>query len=61
MYSRIRDLRDDRDLTQKDMAKKLNITQATFSLYETGALDIPTVVLIQLSMFYNVNIDYLLG
>lgn len=61
MYRRIRDLREDRDLTQQYLAKKLNITQATYSRYETGALDIPTVILIQLSKFYNVSIDYLLG
>ncbi|MGG0825153.1 helix-turn-helix transcriptional regulator [Paenibacillus turicensis] len=61
MYRRIRDLREDRDLTQQDLAKKLNITQATYSRYETGALDIPTVILIKLSKFYNVSIDYLLG
>ena len=61
MYTKIRDLREDRDLTQHQMANFLNITQATYSRYESGDLDIPSAVLIKLSKFYNVNIDYLLG
>ena len=61
MYAKIRALREDRDLTQQQMADFLNITQATYSRYESGDLDIPSVVLIKLSQFYNVSIDYLLG
>lgn len=61
MYARIRALREDRDLTQQQMANLLNITQATYSRYESGDLDIPSAALIKLSQFYNVNIDYLLG
>lgn len=61
MYKRIRDLREDRDLTQQEMAKLLHISQATYSRYESGELDIPTAVLITLSKFYSVSIDYLLN
>ena len=61
MYQRIRDLREDRDLKQEDLAKILNCTQACYSHYESGKRDIPTDVLIQLSAFYNVSVDYLLG
>jgi transcriptional regulator with XRE-family HTH domain len=61
MYKRIRDLREDKDLTQQQMAKMLNITQTTYSRYETGVLDVPSVVLIKLSEFHNVSIDYILG
>ncbi|WP_438431794.1 helix-turn-helix domain-containing protein [Gorillibacterium sp. sgz500922] len=61
MYKKIRDLREDKDLTQQELATMLHLTQATYSRYETGDLDIPTGVLIQLSKFYKVSIDYLLG
>ncbi|WP_025692835.1 helix-turn-helix domain-containing protein [Paenibacillus zanthoxyli] len=61
MYKRIRDLREDKDLTQQELANMLHITQATYSRYESGDLDIPTAVLITLSKFYGVSIDYLLG
>ena len=61
MYKRIRDLRIDRDLTQTQVAKLLNMSQTGYSKYETGENDIPTVVLIKLSRFYNTSIDYLLG
>ncbi|WP_341282224.1 helix-turn-helix transcriptional regulator [Paenibacillus sp. FSL H8-0537] len=61
MYKRIRDLREDKDLTQQEMAKLLHISQATYSRYESGELDIPTAVLITLSKFYSVSIDYLLN
>lgn len=61
MYEKIRNLREDKDLTQQQMAEHLNITQATYSRYESGNLDVPSVVLIKLSKFYNVSIDYLLG
>lgn len=61
MYKKIRDLREDKDLTQQEMAKFLNISQATYSRYENGELDIPTSVLIQLSQFYHVSVDYLLN
>ena len=60
-YSRIRDLREDRDLNQTQIAKMLGMSQTGYSKYETGENDIPTSVLIQLARFYNTSIDYLLG
>ena len=60
MY-RLLELRTDRDFYQKDVAKFLNITQRNYSYIETGKSDIPTYVLIKLSEFYNVSVDYLLG
>ncbi len=61
MYKRIRDLREDKDLTQTELAKVLGMSQTGYSKYETGENDIPTAVLIKLSHFYDVSIDYLLG
>ena len=61
MYQRIRDLREDRDLLQKDVAAYLKCTQVCYSNYETGKRDIPTEVLRILADFYHVSIDYLLG
>ena len=61
MYSRIRDLREDRDLNQTEVARMLGMSQTGYSKYETGENDIPTVILIKLSRFYNTSIDYLLG
>ena len=61
MYPRIRDLREDADLTQREMAEKLNCSQQVYSNYELGQRDIPTAVLIALAKFHNTTIDYLLG
>ena len=61
MYRRIRDLREDRDLLQKDLAKILNCTQVCYSNHEMGKRDLPTEVLIQLARFYHTSTDYLLG
>ena len=61
MYKRIRDLREDRDMTQKEMAAKLNCSQQVYSNYELGQRDIPTDILIKLSYIYNVSTDYILG
>ena len=61
MYKRIRDLREDRDLSQTEVAKFLNMSQTGYSKYEVGTNDIPTKILIQLAKFYNTSIDYLLG
>ena len=61
MYQRIRDLREDRDLKQKDMANLLNCSQQVYSNYELGQRDIPTDVLIKLALYYNVSVDYILG
>ena len=61
LYRRIRDLREDNDLTQKDMANALRCSQQVYSNYELGQRDIPTDILIKLSSFYNVSVDYILG
>ena len=61
MYRRIRDLREDNDLTQKDMAKILCCSQQVYSNYELGQRDIPTAVLIALAKHYKVSADYILG
>lgn len=61
MYRRIRDLREDRDLKQRQVADYLNCSQQVYSNYELGQRDIPTDVLIRLADFYNVSVDYLLG
>lgn len=61
MYRRLRDLREDRDLNQTEVAAKLHISQATYSRYESGALDIPSAALIALAEFYCTSVDYLLG
>ena len=60
-YKRIRDLREDRELTQKEIASHLNCSQQVYSNYELGQRDIPTDVLIKLSAFYKVSVDYILG
>lgn len=60
-YQRIRDLREDHDLKQREIADYLNCSQRVYSNYELGQRDIPTDVLIRLSNFYNVSVDYLLG
>ena len=61
MYQRIRDLREDRDLTQTQVAKILGMSQTGYSKYETGENDLPTSVLIRLADFYQTSIDYLLN
>lgn len=61
MYQRIRDLREDHDLFQKDLAAYLHCSQVCYSHYELGYRDIPTDVLIKLSVFYGTSVDYLLG
>lgn len=61
MYPRIRDLREDRDLNQTQVATMLGMSQTGYSKYETGENDIPTAVLIKLARFYQTSIDYLLG
>ena len=58
---KIRDIREDRDLTQKQISKLLNCTQQTYSRYETGEITIDIYNLIKLSKFYNTSTDYLLG
>ena len=61
MYERIRDLREDHDLKQRQIADYLHCSQQVYSNYELGQRDIPTQVLIDLANFYHVSIDYLLG
>ena len=61
MYRRIRDLREDKDLTQTQMGKILSCSQRVYSNYERGDIDIPTAILIKLADFYNVSVDYLLN
>ena len=61
MYNRIRDLRTDRDLTQKQVAEILNCSQQVYSNYELGQRDVPTEILIALAKYYNVSVDYILG
>ena len=58
---RIRDLREDADLTQSDVAKLLNVRQNTYSQYENGQRQIPIPLLIALSKYYETSVDYLLG
>ena len=61
MYTRIRDLREDKDLTQKQLAQMLGMFQTGYSKYETGENDIPTHILIKLADFYGTTTDYILG
>ncbi|MHB8076614.1 helix-turn-helix domain-containing protein [Desulfosporosinus fructosivorans] len=58
MYQRLRDLREDRDFTQQELASLLKVSQTTYSRYESGALDIPSTSLIKLAEFYKTSIDY---
>jgi len=60
-YRRIRDLREDNDLTQEQVGKAINVPQRTYSHYETGTRMIPPNVLVALADFYGVSVDYLLG
>ena len=61
MYPRIRDLRQDHDLTQAQLAKILGMSQTGYSKYETGENDVPTTILMKLADFYQTSVDYLLG
>ena len=61
MYRRIRDLREDSDLTQKQMAEILNCSQQVYSNYELGQRDIPTSILIALAKYHKTTTDYILG
>ncbi len=61
MRIKIRDLREDRDLTQTELAKLLQIHQTTYSDYERGQLNVPVPVLHTLADFYGVSVNYLLG
>ena len=60
-YPRIRNLREDKDLTQTQMGAVLSCSQRVYSNYERGDIDIPTTTLIKIADFHNVSVDYLLG
>ncbi len=60
-YPRLKDLREDNDLTQAKIAELLFITQQQYSLYENGRREIPVCMLIKLAEFYKVSVDYILG
>jgi len=60
LYSRIRNLREDKDLTQAQMGQILSCSQRVYSNYERGDIDIPTAILIKLADFHDVSVDYLL-
>lgn len=61
LLQRMRDLREDNDLKQKDVAEILNISQRTYSGYETGSRMLPYTCLIKLAKLYNTSTDYILG
>lgn len=61
MNKRLKDLREDNDLSQKDLGKILNMAQTTYSGYETGNRNIPNEILIKLALFYKTSTDYILG
>jgi len=61
VMKRLRDLREDKDLTQQDIAKLLHCSQTTYSRYETGNSNIPIDALQKLAIFYNTSIDYIIG
>ena len=61
IFRRIRDLREDKDLSQAFVGKAINVPQRTYAYYETGERTIPPQVLIALAKFHNTSVDYLLG
>lgn len=61
MHRRIRELREDRDLTQTRLVNMLGLSQTGYSKYETGENDIPTQILIRLADFYGTSVDYILS
>ena len=60
-FQRIRDLREDKDLTQREVGEAINVPQRTYAYYESGERMVPPQVLVALAQFYNVSVDYLLG
>lgn len=60
-YQRLRDLREDNDLTQNQLVEKLNMHKTTYTNYEQGKRDLPLEVAIKIAKFYNVSLDYLAG
>lgn len=61
IFANIRNLREDNDKTQQEIADYLNIKQTTYSKYELGKINIPVDVLVKLADYYDVSIDYLVG
>ncbi|MBR0302263.1 MAG: helix-turn-helix transcriptional regulator [Clostridia bacterium] len=61
VYRRIRELREDSDLTQNELGKALNLSQRAYAYYESGERTIPPEILIALALFYNTSVDYILG
>ncbi len=61
MYENIRNLREDSDRTQQELADYLHVKQTTYSKYELGKINIPVEVFIKLADYYDVSVDYLLG
>lgn len=61
MYLRLRDLREDKDLTQEELSKAINITQRSYSYYERGDHMVPPEILCRLADYYHTSVDYLLG
>jgi len=61
IYQRLKDMREDRELSQADVAKQLDISQQQYSMYERGEREIPLHHFITLAFFYNVSLDYLVG
>ena len=59
-YKHLRDIREDRDIRQKDIAAVLNVSQNTYSQYETGVISLTAEVLVKLADYYDVSVDYLL-
>ena len=59
--NRLKDLREDKDMLQKDIAKIINISQTNYSKYELEKIEIPNKILIKLALFYNTSIDFILG
>lgn len=60
-YQRLRDLREDNDLTQTQLVQKLNMHKTTYTNYEQGKRDMPFEIAIKIAKFYNVSLDYLAG
>ena len=61
MYLRLRDLREDQDLSQKELSEAINVTQRSYSYYERGDHMIPPEILCRLADYYHTSVDYLLG
>lgn len=60
-FSRIRDLREDMDISQKEIAEKLGLYTTTYARYERGEQDIPLYIAVDIAKFYNVSLDYIAG